>query len=252
MDIPGFSRELGALRVPHTLRIVGEGPLRAELEEAMAGRAEFTGRLDIDGLYQRIYPELDVLLLFSESEAFGIALVEGLQHGVVPVSSRFVGHAAEGIVRHGETALLFAVGDVAEAAHHVQRLALDADRLEGLSTRGRAFVAGRYTWAASVAGWSTCLEEILTLPPRLGSGHRPALSASGRLESLGVPEPIIDALRRARVRVAGVPSALRGGEEWPWIGRHHQPSALQEIEERSRELDVARPAMATSGGPAGA
>jgi len=237
MDLVGFSRALTEKGVPHTLCIAGDGPVRAELEQALAGRAEFLGRLDVDTLYERVYPRLDVFLLFSESEAFGIAAVEAMQHGVVPVTSRFIGHGAEGFLRDGETALLFPVGDTEAAAARVQALATDPQLLERLSQAARHDVELRYRWSACIAGWVSALDEMMALPARTGIRVPRIEAGPSRLRAIGVPPAMVDALRRARLRIAGVPAGLRGGEEWPWIGRHHDESTLRQIEDESRRRD---------------
>jgi hypothetical protein len=148
------------------------------------------GRLDIHTLYERVYPQLDVLLLFSESEAFGIAVVEAMHHGVVPVTSRFVDHGAEGILVDGHTALLFPVGDMATAAAHIQTLSVQPRLLE-ISARGRDAVQ-RYTWPACVAGWSEALDDILG-----------AVATDGHLSARDA-----DRCRRA-ARTARIPALLR-------------------------------------------
>ncbi len=236
-DLIGFSQALRALGVPHSLDIVGDGSLDAELRTALQGQARFHGRLDSEQIYQTIYPNLDLLLLFSESEAFGIVLVEAMLHGVVPVTSEFLGWGAEGIVQPEHSALSFPVGDVAAAAQQVARLAQDPELLAKLSSQGRATVTGRYRWNQCAAGWTQALDQILELTPRqAGNPPRPA-PTTGRMSML--PAAAADALRRARIAWRGVPSAMLGGEEWPWISKRHTAEHLQRIEARSRALDTA-------------
>jgi glycosyltransferase involved in cell wall biosynthesis len=103
-DLLPFVQALASSGEAFHLTIAGDGPERAKLAQALASYpATFLGARTSEQLFREVYPKLDVLLLFSESEAFGIALVEAMRHGVVPVSSRFVGCAAEAIAVHGDT-----------------------------------------------------------------------------------------------------------------------------------------------------
>ena len=67
------------------------------------------GFLERERLYQEIYPELDCILLTSKREGSPLVLIEAMQHGVVPVSSRFHGHASEGLLSPGRNSLTFPV-----------------------------------------------------------------------------------------------------------------------------------------------
>jgi glycosyltransferase involved in cell wall biosynthesis len=227
--------------VSYQLTIAGDGAQLASLKNALGEfeRVRFLGTLNTGALYEHVYPELDVLLLFSESESFGIAVVEAMLHGVVPVTSRFVGLGAEGMLRHGETALLFPVGDAVAAASCVERLATSPELLGQLSHRARAAVEGRYTWPGCVSGWTAALDEVIELPARSGA-QLPEVTptrTSGRLDRLGVPAGLKEWVRGVRTRVIGVPEALKGGEEWPWIGTGHSADHLAEIAQVARRLD---------------
>jgi hypothetical protein len=155
------------------------------------------------------------------------------------VTSRFVGSGAEGILREGETALLFSVGDAAGAAIAIESLARDPDRLARLSAAARAAVDGRYTWRACVDGWAAALDEVTEVPLRTVQATAwMALPPTGRLDRLPVPVGLRDFRRQTRVRVFGVPRAQLGGEEWPFVDSRHAEAALQEIDVTSRRLDM--------------
>jgi hypothetical protein len=57
------------------------------------------------------------------------------------------------------------------------------------------------------------------------------------LDRLGVPAGLKEWVRGVRTRVIGVPEALKGGEEWPWIGTGHSADHLAEIAQVARRLD---------------
>jgi glycosyltransferase involved in cell wall biosynthesis len=244
-DLPGFCRALAKRGVPFSMGVVGDGPEREWLETQLAplaDRVRMVGARTPAELYETVFPELDVLVLFSESEAFGIVLLEALLHGVVPVSSRFAGHASEGLVRDGVNAVLFDVGDVEAAADAVANLAADPERLRALSRAARAGTAEGHDWDTCTRRWVHAFEDALTLPPRRPDGAlQHAAPVEGRLERIGVPAAWADGFRRVRRSLLGVPAAMLGGEEWPWVGRGHDPDELRRIAEVRGELDRSGP-----------
>jgi len=236
MDLVPLSQQLRAAKIPHQLMIVGEGPAGADLQSALGEHAVFRGRMKAAEIYREIYPQLDALLLFSASEAFGIAAIEAMLHGVVPVSSRYLGHASEGFLQDQRTALLFDVGDAECAARHVARLAEDAALVARLSSAARV-AANHYSWSACVEGWASALERCIEGPRRCGTAaevYRP--QSKGRLDRFGVPPAAVDAIRALRFRVRP-PPGMRGGEEWPWISRRHSAQQLDAIEQAAVRLD---------------
>jgi glycosyltransferase involved in cell wall biosynthesis len=243
LDMIALCRRLQELGVTFSLDIVGTGEAREELEKGLqevldSTHVHFHGQMSLEEIYRDIYPRLDCLLLFSPAEAFGISIVEGMMHGVVPVSSRFIGHGAEGILVDEETALLFDVGDTSSAAECVQILASDTALWKRLSLQAQNRVSNDYTWERSHDEWVDALEHVLEMPPCVGKDlpnkhHAPA----GTLDRLGIPAGITDAARRLRRYCFGVPSAMIGGEEWPLINKDYEPELLKKIELRSKQLD---------------
>jgi len=190
------------------LHVFGDGPDREALEKALRGRATMHGYMPTEQLYRQAYPNIDALLFFSPAEGSPNVIYEAMQNGVVPVSSRFMGSAAEGILRHGENALLFEIGDAETAAAHLTSLAGDRAWLKRLSDAARTTMT-TYTDDDMYDAWIDVIESA----PRRSRGRRPsALPPSGRLERAGLPAPAADFLRR----LFGVrfPHAS-GWDEWP-------------------------------------
>ncbi|HEX2061490.1 MAG TPA: glycosyltransferase family 4 protein, partial [Thermoanaerobaculia bacterium] len=90
LDLPLLARELERRGIPFTCDVAGDGTELAELR-ARLPRARYHGWLSTAELYERVYPELDVLVHFAEWEGVTIAPREAMAHGVVPVVSRFIG-----------------------------------------------------------------------------------------------------------------------------------------------------------------
>lgn len=182
------------------LHVFGGGPDEALLDGARVTRH---GALTQDELYERAYPMLDVLVLFSPAEGSPNAVYEAMQHGVVPVIARYAGQRLENIVRDGETGITFAVGDVDAAAAALRSLAHDGSLLAMLSN---AAIAEIDSDERMHRDWLRILETALTMPPK---SPRPIeLPKSGRLDFL--PWKLADAIRRLR------PAAQADGwAEWP-------------------------------------
>lgn len=142
--------------------IVGDGELRTSLEQravdlGLAGAVRFLGwRADID----RLYADIDVVVLTSRNEGSPVALIEAMAAGV-PVVSTEVGGVAD-VVQHGATGLLAPMDDDAALARHVVTLLGDRDLGRRMGQRGRATVAATYSADRLVSDIEALYEELLT------------------------------------------------------------------------------------------
>jgi glycosyltransferase involved in cell wall biosynthesis len=158
-----FRAHAGAARQGRhlTLRIVGDGPLRAQLERYVAdqgvgGDVEFLGAVPRETLAE-IYRRADIFVMPSIHESFGIAALEARCAGLPVVGMREAGIAE--FLRHGETALL-AAGD-AELARDLERLALD-DGLRARLARTDPRLA-RFEWPNVADAHIACYEQAMAL-----------------------------------------------------------------------------------------
>jgi glycosyltransferase involved in cell wall biosynthesis len=212
--------------------VYGDGPDLPALRSALGDRATFHGYTTTPELYRDAYPNLDVLLLFSPAEGGPNTIFEAMHNGVVPVSSRYLGSAAEGILRDGENSLLFDVADTEKAAEHLRSLVSEPAWLDRLSASARRTVDS-YTDAEMFDAWVDVIETATPHDPRERKRGGPA---TGRLERL-LPAPTADLVRRTlRLRY---PHAS-GWEEWPG-SQPVERETEQRIEQELRELDSANP-----------
>ncbi len=134
-DFGTFLETAAALRdvMPDTVYfIIGEGGERSMIEQ----------RIEKLGLQKTVYltgfrndiadilPELDLMLMTSETEGLGTTILDAFACGV-PVVATAAGGIPE-IVIHEKTGLLAAVGDVQGLASQVNRMMKDRELREGL------------------------------------------------------------------------------------------------------------------------
>ena len=146
-----------------SLEVVGDGPLRAELESAAAGLpVTFLGAL----------PRRDVALAFARAEVvvvpsvpaasgdqdgLPVTLLEGMAAGCAVVGSRIAG--IESAIVEGDSGLLVPPGDAGALAAALADLLADADRRAKLGAAARAR-AEDFSVAAAGHRYRALLREV--------------------------------------------------------------------------------------------
>jgi len=122
--------------------LAGEGPLLAALRRNAPANVTFPGFISDRAAF---YAGLDLFIMPSRSEAWGLAALEAMAHGV-PVIASDVGGLPE-IVEPGNGGWLVSVGDPAALARAIMAAAADPDRLreqsEKAGARARCFSVER-------------------------------------------------------------------------------------------------------------
>ena len=112
--IDAFSR-IASDRPDWDLLIVGDGPLRKELEQrvpgSLRGRVIWTGFLNDQQTIAALYRTSDLLVLPSDSEPWAVVINEAAAAGLAIVASDVVGAAAE-LVRDGVNGRIFRRGNL--------------------------------------------------------------------------------------------------------------------------------------------
>lgn len=145
------------------LVIVGDGPLRAELEDltarlGIADNVHFAGtRSDVG----EVLPALDVFVLSSTTECFPIAVLEAMACGV-PVVGTAVGGLPE-MVDDGITGLVVPPGSPRAMADALVKILRDPDEMGRAARRS---VEERFTLARSVEVAADTLARTAGLSPR--------------------------------------------------------------------------------------
>lgn len=117
--------------------IVGDGPERLKLQEmaatlGLASRVLFLGwRRDLD----RIYADLDLLVLSSSNEGTPVSLIEAMAAGVPVVATRVGG--VKDLMTRDETGLLVPPGDAQALALGIVTLLNDPERARRMAKAGK-------------------------------------------------------------------------------------------------------------------
>jgi len=153
--------------------ILGDGPLRAAMQEACARRGltprfRFVGRVD-HAVVPTYLNLADVVVMPSESEGQCLVYLETQACGRVLLASDIP--AAADVVTDGETGLLFRKGDVSHLAARTLEAAADPRLRETIGARARE-AAEAHALDTVVTSYETLFREVVTR--RGGSGrHHP-------------------------------------------------------------------------------
>jgi glycosyltransferase involved in cell wall biosynthesis len=154
---------------PATFVIAGDGPERSELER-LAGRLGIAERVHFTGWLQNPYPllaSMDVVVLTSIAEGFGLVLVEAMALGR-PVVATAAGGVSE-VVRDGETGIVVPAPDPASLAAAILRLLRDPSLGQAFGTRGREVARAEFSEQAmcdrAEQVYSSTIERRRGAPP---------------------------------------------------------------------------------------
>lgn len=140
--------------------LIGEGPLRTELEQTVA-RLGLTDRLHFAGLQSdmaNMYAELDMVVSASRSEAMPLAVLEAMSSGVPVIVTRVGG--LPDLVQHGLSGWLVGDGDYDAMAAQLVSLLREPERAARMGQRARERVVHQFSLDHSVAGTAQLLRKL--------------------------------------------------------------------------------------------
>lgn len=149
------------------LLIVGDGPAYEQLDQyarelGISARVKFLGvRQDIE----RLLPLMDVFVLPSLYEGFGIAIVEAMASGCPVIATR-VGGIPE-LVEHNRTGLLVRSGDVDELVVAMETVLLSQEDARRLALAGQEIARLKFSIEAAIQSHQNLYETLLA-PIRAG------------------------------------------------------------------------------------
>jgi N-acetyl-alpha-D-glucosaminyl L-malate synthase BshA len=146
---------------PVHLLMAGDGPERGPAE--MLARdlgidrdVTFLGKQDH---VERLIPKAHVLLLPSELEAFGLAALEAMACGVVPVATN-AGGVPE-LITHGVDGFAENVGDVVGQAGRVLSLLNDESLFERMAAAARQSAISRFATSSVIPQYEAYYRQVL-------------------------------------------------------------------------------------------
>jgi len=143
------------------LWMAGDGPDRGAAERlafelGVHEHVRFLGKQDH---IERLIPQCDVLLLPSRLESFGLAALEAMACGVVPVATR-VGGLPE-LVTHGKDGFLEEAGDTDAQAARVAELLENRDLYNRMRWAARATAEERFCTSKIIPQYEAFYREVL-------------------------------------------------------------------------------------------
>jgi L-malate glycosyltransferase len=146
---------------PVHLLMAGDGPDRgsAEYLARELGVGEHVTFLGKQDHVERLIPQAHVLLMPSEMESFGLAALEGMACGVVPVATA-VGGVPE-LITHEADGFTEAVGDIARQSGRVLELLQNPELHAKMSAAARLTALDRFCTGKIIPIYERLYEEVL-------------------------------------------------------------------------------------------
>jgi glycosyltransferase involved in cell wall biosynthesis len=156
--IPDLLQAMTLLAPSAQLHIFGEGAQRELIEETIQ-RLNLGWRVTLHGTVDRpadALSQIDVLVLPSQAEGFGLVLIEAMAAGVPVVATDVPGICD--VIRDGETGLLVPVASPESLARAINRIIDDANLRQRLISNGVEDVRRRFSWDVLLPQYRKLLE----------------------------------------------------------------------------------------------
>lgn len=172
LDLVPLIQEMCRRAANFRLTVVGSGEDEVELRQRLqphvvTGAVIFTGYVRPEELHRSLYPRHDVLVVLSPTlgEACPLVIQEAMAHGVVPVSSEYLGIHSLGFVRSGQTGYIYPCGELSRAADCLRDLETDSVLLHRMS---QACLVAASEFALDIVHqkWLDALDRLVEQPTR--------------------------------------------------------------------------------------
>ncbi|MEJ2071353.1 MAG: glycosyltransferase family 4 protein [Syntrophobacterales bacterium] len=168
MWLPHIFQKIDQSAVPFQGHIVGDGRDGSRLQQAMRRRGllekvTFHGFVSPENI-PPLLEQMDIILVPSRYEGFGLSLLEGMASGCVPVATHIRG-VTDMIIEQGVQGFLCPMGATREFARATVILANDRDKLWAMSKAAQATVTEKFNVARMHRAYDELFSRILTEPP---------------------------------------------------------------------------------------
>lgn len=154
--LPELLRALDATGVRYRFELLGDGSLRAQLENRFSGRVKFHGWLQ-GADYWRVLAGWDAMIFFSDYEGSPIAMLEAMTLGVIPFFPRIGGTMGDVYAPDVDRRCHYPAGEMAALAASIKTVFAEPEANQrALRMKAQALVANH-----SVARYGESLIEFL-------------------------------------------------------------------------------------------
>lgn len=174
LDLVKIADSLAATGTPFEMRIVGDGPARAELTGAMgehvaAGRVRFEGVVPLEAM-ANMYAWADVTVLVSGSEGMPTVVLESLAQGRPVLVSDRCGGATELVAKEaGRIGKVFATGSATQAADILREWAGNRGVLQELGANAFSAAVRRFSPGVRAPEFAAFVAEAQRAAPKWNS-----------------------------------------------------------------------------------
>lgn len=158
-------RAFAALREEYPdleLTVVGQGPLRGELERlcealGVSAAVRFTGQLPNETVFRKMC-ESGIFVMASKPEGFGIVYLEAMAAGCVAVGTE--GEGIADVITHGENGFLVPADDVSAIVGVVRTCMENLQKAEEIAEKGKQ-TARTMTWAHNARQYEELFRQLI-------------------------------------------------------------------------------------------
>jgi len=154
--------------------VVGDGPLRAEIErlirtDGLEGKVFLLGKVAMEGdALPTLFRLADVFVMPNipvegDFEGFGIAALEAAAAGLCVVASRTDGIPSA--IIDGKNGFLVRPYDVVGYVETIWNLLQDSARRERFGQRAREFTAENYSWQKTAGAYLASFQQVIAENP---------------------------------------------------------------------------------------